>query len=484
MDKKLPKFVGTINIPGDKSISHRALIIGSQATGIVKVSNLLESADVFSTMNALRKFGVHIIKRGKDYHVYGLVVGGLREYNGTINCGNSGTTARLMMGLLSTYPITINFIGDKSLSKRPMARVINLLKEFGANALPENKNTMPFKFLGSYVGLQNDQKLNVPSAQLKSAWCLAALNTKGISTLEERFETRDHTEIMLKYLNANIKVKKSKNKKIISIFGKTPIDAKDISVPGDISSAAFMIILALISKNSNVTIKNVLLNPTRTGILDVLKKMKAKIKIKNKKTVCGEIVGDIEAKSSNLKATIVPEKMAPRLIDEYPILFIAACFAKGTSNFKGIEELRVKESDRIKSMEDGLKPLGVKVSSTKSSVKITGTNSFKLELLASISPTTSPQIIFLFLIVILAFIFFNTSKIPVRVGFNKTFLIVTVEFLEIRERMIMKAADEISPGTEISFASIGVFPNIEMIFLFLDFLTLILAFKYLSMISV
>jgi 3-phosphoshikimate 1-carboxyvinyltransferase len=378
MDKKLPKFVGTINIPGDKSISHRALIIGSQTTGIIKVSNLLESADVFSTMNALRKFGVHIVKRGKDYHVYGLVVGGLREYNGTINCGNSGTTARLMMGLLSTYPITINFIGDKSLSKRPMARVINLLREFGANALPENKNTMPFKFLGSYVGLQNDQKLNVPSAQLKSAWCLAALNTKGISTLEERFETRDHTEIMLKYLNANIKVKKSKNKKIISIFGKTPIDAKDISVPGDISSAAFMIILALISKNSTVTIKNVLLNPTRTGILDVLKKMKAKITIKNKKIICGEIVGDIEAKSSNLKATTVSEKMAPRLIDEYPILFIAACFAKGASNFKGIEELRVKESDRIKSMEDGLKPLGVKISSTKSSVKITGTNSFKL----------------------------------------------------------------------------------------------------------
>ncbi len=378
MDKNLPKFVGTINIPGDKSISHRALIIGSQATGIVKVSNLLESADVFSTMNALRKFGVHIIKRGKNYHVYGLVVGGLREYNGAINCGNSGTTARLMMGLLSTYPITINFTGDKSLSKRPMARVINLLREFGANALPENKNTMPFKFLGSYVGLQNDQKLNVPSAQLKSAWCLAALNTKGISTLEERFETRDHTEIMLKYLNANIKVKKSKNKKIISIFGKTPIDANDISVPGDISSAAFMIILALISKNSSVTIKNVLLNPTRTGILDVLRKMKAKIKIKNKKTICGEIVGDIEAKSSNLKATIVSEKMAPRLIDEYPILFIAACFAKGTSKFNGVEELRVKESDRIKSMEDGLEPLGVKISSTKGSVKIAGTNSFKL----------------------------------------------------------------------------------------------------------
>ena len=378
MDNKLPKFKGVISLPGDKSISHRSLIIGSQATGIVKVSNLLESADVFSTMNALRKFGVNIFKKGKDYYVYGLVVGGLKEYNGTLNCGNSGTTARLMMGLISTYPVKIKFTGDKSLSKRPMQRVINLLREFGANALPENKNTMPFTFLGSDVGLQNDQKLKVPSAQLKSAWCLAALNTKGISTLEEPFETRDHTEIMLKYLGANITVKKSKNKKIISIFGKHPIDAKDISVPGDISSAAFMMVLALISKNSKVTIKNVLLNPTRTGILDVFKKMKAKIKIKNKKIICGEIVGDLEVQSSNLKATTVTEKMAPRLIDEYPILFIAACFAKGTSNFKGIEELRVKESDRIKSMEDGLKPLGVKITSTKSSVKITGVQSFKL----------------------------------------------------------------------------------------------------------
>lgn len=378
MDKKLPKFKGVISLPGDKSISHRSLIIGSQATGIVKVSNLLESADVFSTMNALRKFGVNIFKKGKDYYVYGLVVGGLKEYNGTLNCGNSGTTARLMMGLISTYPVKIKFTGDKSLSKRPMQRVINLLREFGANALPENKNTMPFTFLGSYVGLQNDQKLKVPSAQLKSAWCLAALNTKGISTLEEPFETRDHTEIMLKYLGANITVKKTKNKKIISIFGKHPMDAKDISVPGDISSAAFMMVLALISKNSKVTIKNVLLNPTRTGILDVFKKMRAKIKIKNKKIICGEIVGDLEVQSSNLKATTVNEKMAPRLIDEYPILFIAACFAKGTSNFKGIEELRVKESDRIKSMEDGLKPLGAKITSTKSSVKITGVQSFKL----------------------------------------------------------------------------------------------------------
>jgi 3-phosphoshikimate 1-carboxyvinyltransferase len=379
MNKNLPRFVGTFVPPPDKSISHRSLIIGSQATGIVRISNLLESSDVFSTMNALKKFGVRIIKKKGKWEVWGLVVGGLREYNGTINCGNSGSTIRMLFGLLATYPVTINFIGDKSLSARPMGRVTNIVREFGANVLPENKKTLPLKFLGSFVGLQNDQKLKISSAQLKSAWCLAALNTKGISTLEEYAPfSRDHTENMLKYLNANIKIKKFKNKKIISIFGKTPIDAKDLIVPGDISSAAFIIVLALVSKNSKIKIKKVLLNPTRTGILDVLKKMNANIKIKNKKIICNELVGDIEVQSSNLKATNVPSNMAPRLIDEYPILFIAACFAKGTSNFKGIEELRVKESDRIKSMEDGLKPLGVKISSTKSSVKITGTNSFKL----------------------------------------------------------------------------------------------------------
>jgi 3-phosphoshikimate 1-carboxyvinyltransferase len=378
MLNNLPRFKGTITVPGDKSISHRTLILASQATGIVKISNLLESEDVFRTMNALKKFGIRIFKKNKDYVVYGMTVGGLENIKGTINCGNSGTTARLLMGLLASYPSKLKFVGDKSLSKRPMKRVINILREFGATSIPKEKNYLPFTFLGSVMGLPNHYKLQVPSAQLKSAFLLAALNTSGISTIEESFETRDHTEIMLKYLGAKISIKKKKNNKIIKIFGKMPLDAKDLKVPGDISSAAFMIVLGLISKNSVITIKNTLLNPTRTGILDVLKNMNAKIKIKNKKIICGEVVGDIEVKSSILKATSVPKTMSPRLIDEYPILFIAASFAKGISYFEGIEELRIKESDRIQSMEDGFKSLGIKLNTTKNSLQIKGEQSFNL----------------------------------------------------------------------------------------------------------
>jgi len=378
MPKEINRFMGAIQLPGDKSISHRSLIIGSQATGIVKISNLLESGDIFSTIQCLKKFGIKIIKKKKDYFVYGQVVGGLEKFNGTLNCGNSGTTARLLLGLLSTYPYTIKFIGDKSLSKRPMGRVIDVLKKFGASIKPSNKNNFPLTFQGSFVGLQTDYKLKVASAQIKSAFLLAALNTPGISSIEENFDTRDHTEIMLKYLGAKIQVKKKFQKKIIFLEGKMPLDAKDIYVPGDISSASFMIVLALISKNSKILIKNVLLNPTRTGILDALKKMKAQIQIKNKRLCSGEIVGDLFVKSSKLKSVAIQGKMAPRLIDEYPILFIAALFAKGTSKFYGIEELRLKESDRIETMKEGLSKIGINIKSTKSSVDIKGDKNFKI----------------------------------------------------------------------------------------------------------
>jgi len=378
MPKEINRFVGTIQLPGDKSISHRSLIIGSQATGIVKISNLLESEDIFTTIECLKKFGVKIIKKNKDYFVYGQVVGGLEKFNGTLNCGNSGTTARLLLGLLSTYPYTIKFIGDKSLSKRPMGRVIDVLKNFGVSIKPSNKNNFPLTFRGSFVGLQTDFKLKVASAQIKSAFLLAALNTPGISSIEENFDTRDHTEIMLKYLGAKIKVKKKSQKKTIFLEGKMPLDAKNIYVPGDISSASFMIVLALISKNSKILIKNVLLNPTRTGILDALKKMKAQIQIKNKRLCSGEIVGDLYVKSSKLTSVKIQEKMAPRLIDEYPILFIAALFAKGTSKFYGIEELRLKESDRIETMKEGLSKFGINIKSTKSSVEIKGNKNFNI----------------------------------------------------------------------------------------------------------
>jgi len=376
MHKKVNRFIGAIQLPGDKSISHRSLIIGSQATGIVKISNLLESEDILSTIQCLKKFGIKIIKKKKDYFVYGQVVGGLEKFNGTLNCGNSGTTARLLLGLLSTYPYKIKFIGDKSLSKRPMGRVIDVLKNFGASIKPSNKNNFPLTFQGSFVGLQSDCKLKVASAQIKSAFLLAALNTPGISSIEENFDTRDHTEIMLKYLGAKIQVKKKFQKKVIFLEGKMPIDAKDIYVPGDISSASFIIVLALISKNSKILIKNVLLNPTRTGIIDALKKMKAQIQIKNKRLCSGEIIGDLFVKSSKLRSTTIQAEMVPRLIDEYPILFIAALFAKGTSKFYGIEELRFKESDRIETMKEGFSKIGINIKSTKSSVEIKGNKNF------------------------------------------------------------------------------------------------------------
>jgi len=378
MSKKINRFKGTIQLPGDKSISHRSLIIGSQATGIVKISNLLESGDILSTIQCLKKFGVKIIKKKKDYFVYGQVVGGLEKFNGTLNCGNSGTTARLLLGLLSTYPYTVKFIGDKSLNKRPMGRVIDVLKNFGASVKPLNKNNFPLTLQGSFVGLQTDYKLKIASAQIKSAFLLAALNTPGVSSIEENFDTRDHTEIMLKYFGAKIQIKKKFQKKVIFLEGKMPLDAKDIYVPGDISSASFMIVLALISKNSKIFIKNVLLNPTRTGILDALKKMKAQIQIKNKRLCSGEIVGDLFVKSSKLRSVTIQAKMAPRLIDEYPILFIAALFANGTSKFYGVEELRLKESDRIETMKEGLSKFDIRIKSTKSSVQIKGNKNFNV----------------------------------------------------------------------------------------------------------
>jgi len=259
-----------------------------------------------------------------------------------------------------------------------MGRVIDVLKNFGASVNPSNKNNFPFTFRGSFIGIQTNYKLKVASAQIKSAFLLAALNTPGISSIEENFDTRDHTEIMLKYLGAKIQVKKKSHKRIISLEGKMPLAARDIYVPGDISSASFMIVLALISKNSKILITNVLLNPTRIGILDTLKKMKAHIQIKNKRLCSGEIVGDLFVKSSKLRSVEIQGKMVPRLIDEYPILFIAALFAKGTSKFYGIEELRFKESDRIETMKKGLSEVGINIKSTKSSVEIEGNKNFNV----------------------------------------------------------------------------------------------------------
>jgi 3-phosphoshikimate 1-carboxyvinyltransferase len=347
---------GLINVPSDKSISIRSLIISSVCIGNTKIFNLLESDDVINTLKVLRGLDIKIKKKTSYYEVSGQG-GFFSDPENSLNFGNSGTAVRLMTGLLSTSEINATLTGDKSLSSRPMKRIIEPLSKMNVSIsdhdglLPirishDNKKHIPIKYT-----------LNIGSAQVKSSILLAALNVKGTSKIIEKIASRDHTEIMLKYLGAQIK----KQKNIISLTSPNFLKPKDLKIPGDFSSAAFIIIAVVLSKKSKVKIKDVGLNFFRTGLLDVLKKMNANILIKNKRKFNGESVGDIEIESSNLTSTIVQKNIVPRLIDEYPILFVAASFASGTSKFYGLRELKIKESNRLKSMAKALSEGGVKL---------------------------------------------------------------------------------------------------------------------------
>ncbi len=358
---------GIISVPSDKSISIRSLIISSCCIGNTKVFNLLESDDVICTLNILKKLGIKINKKIDHYEVYGKG-GFFSNPSSNLDFGNSGTGVRLMAGLLSTSSINATLIGDESLTSRPMERIIYPLKRMNIDLKSTNG------FLPIHI---NDQKniflptkhiLKIGSAQVKSCILLAALNIKGTIQIVEEIPSRDHTEIMLKYLGANL----SKQKNTISFTNPNFLKPKDIKIPGDFSSASFIIVAALLSKNSSVKIKDVGLNYFRIGLLDVLKKMKASIKVSNKKKINGEFVGDIEVKSSRLISTSVSKKISPRLIDEYPILFVAASFSEGVSEFRGLGELKVKESNRLISMAESLEASGVKLSLGSDSIKIFG----------------------------------------------------------------------------------------------------------------
>ncbi len=358
---------GTITIPSDKSISIRSLIIGSLCIGNAKIFNLLESDDVISTLKALEKLNIKIEKNKDFYEIYGQG-GYFQEPSSHLNFGNSGTGVRLMAGLLSTSEINATLTGDKSLSSRPMKRIIEPLQKMNVSVI-DNEGLLPIK-------IRNENKkhipinytLNIGSAQVKSCLLLAAFNIKGTTRIIEKISSRDHTEIMLKYLGADLK----KEKNTISLTSPNFLKPKDIIVPGDFSSAAFIIVAVLLSKNSKVKIKDVGLNFYRVGLLDVLKKMKAKITITNKRRFSGELVGDIEVKSSKLIATSVKKNLSPRLIDEYPILFVAAAYAKGISIFQGLDELKFKESNRLKSMANALLDGGVKLNLGEDSIRIEG----------------------------------------------------------------------------------------------------------------
>ena len=336
---------GNINIPSDKSISHRSIIIPSIAKGISEINNLLMSEDVLHTLEAFKALGVKIENNYDKIIIHGKGLNSLTKPNKNIYLGNSGTSARLLTGLLASQPFDSILEGDESLSSRPMARIMDPLKLMGAEF--ENiSGTLPLKIIGKSLN-KSKIEIKIPSAQIKSGLILAAINAEGVSHLIEKNITRDHTENMLKSFGADIEIQKNGNETSIYINGKKELKSNNIHVPSDLSSSAFFIVAALINKGSKITMNNININPTRDGILKALKKMGAKINTKNQRKVSGEILADLEVEYSDLYGCELDSEIAKLMIDEYPILSIAAAFAKGPSIFKGLKELKVKESDRL-----------------------------------------------------------------------------------------------------------------------------------------
>jgi 3-phosphoshikimate 1-carboxyvinyltransferase len=353
---------GKAAVPGDKSVSHRALILGALAIGETRISGLLEAEDVVNTAEAMRHLGATVARDGEGvWRVWGVGVGGFREPETVLDFGNSGTGSRLVMGAVATTPITAVFTGDESLRKRPMRRVIEPLALFGAEAFAREGGLLPLTLRGAKAATAIDHEVTVASAQVKSALLLAALNATGRSRIAQTALTRDHTEKMLKAFGADIAVEPTGNGEVVTIMGEAELRATEVAVPRDPSSAAFPLAAALVVQGSDVTISNVLLNPRRTGLLETLTEMGARIDVENLRQSGGENVGDLRAKASALKGVEVPASRAPSMIDEYPILAVVAAFAEGRTVMRGLEELRVKESDRLSAVAEGLKAIGIAV---------------------------------------------------------------------------------------------------------------------------
>ena len=366
---------GKICPPPDKSISHRALLISSLAIGISKIQNLLESADILNTVKVLRLLGVRI-EKNMDGHwiINGVGLNGYAEPKGLLDCGNSGTLARILIGAVSAHNIVASFCGDESLSKRPMDRIIIPLEKMGATFVVASGNTLPLTIKGTNDLLPIKYKSPVSSAQIKTSILLASLNVRGVTEFEEPFTSRDHTELLLKKFGANIKFNSPINEKnFISLEGGVNLKSCDIYVPADISSASFAIVAATITPGSHIKLNNVCINHFRTGILDALKRMGSNIII-NKKNINNseEELADIEVKYSKLKGIDLESTYSSRMIDEYPILSIAAATAFGKTIFRGLNELKVKESDRFKAILEGLKSCNIKVEHKENDIIIYG----------------------------------------------------------------------------------------------------------------
>ncbi len=371
-NKKILSFNKAIKVDSDKSISIRSLLFGAISEGISTVSNILESKDVTSTINCLKKLGVKILKKKNLYLIYGKGLGSLKgKKNSLLNFGNSGTLARLLIGLLSTNKnINLNLTGDHSLKKRSMKKLILLMSRFGATFAPKNQFYLPFKIISSELPLGVNYTSGV-SAQLKSAVILGGLNSFGTTKILENERSRDHTERMLLHNKKVININ-DKEKKIIKINGKRSLKSLQIKVPGDPSSAAFLCALTILKKGSSIKIKGVGLNPTRIGFYKLLKKYGGNIKFKNLKKSNNELYGDIYVKYSKMKPLKAPKKYYVSSTDEYPILFVIAALTKGVSIFNGIEDLANKESNRILEMQKVFSQLGIRSKASKNQMKIIG----------------------------------------------------------------------------------------------------------------
>lgn len=382
INQKIKKFNKTINIPSDKSCSIRALLFASVCIGKSEIVNLLESEDVLNCVQALKVLGVKIIKKKGIYQVYGNGLASYRTGKKTkIWVGNSGTLCRILFGLLATQPGKFYLYGDRSLNKRDMSRVITPLEKLGAFFYPEGKKTLPLTVEGTSMPLAQNHIENLGSAQVKSSLLAAFLNTPGCSTIEEKKVSRNHTEIFLKKIAANIKVKKLNKGNLISITGQQNLlSFNNYTVGSDPSSAAFPIALALLTKGSKLTIHKVICNDTRIGFIKILKKMNANVKIMNLKRSpsSGELLGSIVACSSNLKGITVSKDVA-KFIDEIPIIAICASLAKGVTKFKNVGELKHKESDRLIEVKKILNQAGVKCKVTKNSMIIYGRDKINIQ---------------------------------------------------------------------------------------------------------
>ena len=358
---------GTIKVPGDKSISHRSIMLGSIASGVTRVSGFLEGEDALSTLKAFQDMGVKIERNGSNVTIHGVGMHGLKAPSGPLDLGNSGTSMRLMSGLLSAQIFDCELHGDESLTKRPMGRVIEPLTTMGAK-IDSKDSKPPLIIEGGQKLSAIDYTLPVASAQIKSCLLLAGLYAQGTTSVTEGGITRDHTERMLRGFGYDVKTDNGR----ISLTGGGELTACDIEVPSDISSSAFFMVAGCIAKDSDITLEAVNINPTRTGVIDILKLMGGNIVLSNERVSGGELVADIHVQSSNLKGISIPKELVPLAIDEFPSLFIAASCATGETVLTGARELRVKESDRIQVMADGLDILGIENEVLEDGIRIQG----------------------------------------------------------------------------------------------------------------